>query len=266
MIDVAGQRQQAFALRLGLCARCCAEQHAVILIGMQSLLLASFAAKAQPTERDARIAVCLQAELDDTTHRVIVEQGDDPGDLAGGCAVCQHAVDQLVNVAAQVTQPLDTFGLTQRAGQVHQVDPLQREQVPLGYNANQLAIIDQTNVCNMPPGHCDGCVERAGGGGERSWLRCHYGRDAVIQVSGIIGNQCTQVAQRENARRRLLWIYDDDTADPCFMHLLDCIANAGLWWAADRFAPDQAVQPGIQGVMRSQGFARLFLSLLIDLF
>ena len=90
---------------------------------------------------------------------MVVEQGDDVGDLGRRGAVGQHAFYQLADFAAQVDQGLQPWRMADGAGQVHQIDPLQREQVALGDHAAQALFLDQTHVGDVPFGHGNGGVE-----------------------------------------------------------------------------------------------------------
>ena len=80
-VDELGDGQQALT-NLGRLRRIGRfEQDAVVLIGVQCLLPSPFAAEAQPGKRHAWVAFFGQHQLDDTAHGVVVEQGDDVGDL-----------------------------------------------------------------------------------------------------------------------------------------------------------------------------------------
>ena len=80
-VDPLGQRQQPAADMRSLGGIGGLEKHAVVLVGVQRLLLSTLAAEAQPGERNAWIAHVLDRQLDDAADGVIIEQGDDAGDL-----------------------------------------------------------------------------------------------------------------------------------------------------------------------------------------
>lgn len=64
-------------------------------------------------------------QFDDPTHRVIVEQGDDAGDLRRRGTVGQHVVDQLLDAVADDHQGVDAIGMADGLGQMHEVHALQ---------------------------------------------------------------------------------------------------------------------------------------------
>src|SRR5690606_39601666 len=86
-VHLPGKRQQQLANPLRLLVIRSLEENAVILVRMQGLFAPGFATEAEPGEGDARIAMLTQAELDDPDRGLIVEQGNDVGDLAGRGAV-----------------------------------------------------------------------------------------------------------------------------------------------------------------------------------
>src|SRR5690606_39436059 len=104
LVDVLGQRQQAATQRGGLGCGTGLEHDAVVLVGVQRLLAAAFATETQPAKGHAGVAKFLDAQFDDPAYGVVVEQGDQLGDLRGARAVGQHALDQQANVFAPGNQ------------------------------------------------------------------------------------------------------------------------------------------------------------------
>lgn len=82
-------------------------------------------------------------------------------DLRRRRAVGEHALDQLADLAAQGHQLFDPLRAADGPGQVHQIDPLQGEQVTLGHHAAQALILDQADVSNVPLGHGNRRIEGA---------------------------------------------------------------------------------------------------------
>ncbi|MNN24656.1 hypothetical protein D3C81_1380970 [compost metagenome] len=89
----------------------------------------------------------------------------------------QHALDQLADFAAQRDQGIQAWRMADGARQVHQVDPLQGEQVALRNHTAQASVFHQAYVGDMPLGHGHGCVEGAGLGAEVERLGGHVARD-----------------------------------------------------------------------------------------
>ncbi len=161
LIDLLGDGQQ-LAANLGGVSRVAGfEQNAVVLIGMQRLLAATFAAETQPTERHARVTFLGEHQFDHPAHGVVVEQGDDVGDLGRGCAVRQHPLHQLADLAAHRHQVFQLLGTANGPRQMHQIDPLQGKQVTFRDHAAQTMILDQADVGDVALGHGDRGVEGA---------------------------------------------------------------------------------------------------------
>ena len=81
LVDLLGQRQQHGAPFLSLLGGGSGEHDAVVLIGVQRLLLTPLTAKTQPTERHTRITMLGDTQLDHTAYGVIIEQRNDSSDL-----------------------------------------------------------------------------------------------------------------------------------------------------------------------------------------
>jgi hypothetical protein len=131
---------------------------------------------------------------------VVVEQGDQLGDLRRAGAVGQHAVDQLPHIAAQRRQGLHTAGMADGARQVHQVDTLQAEQVALGNHPAKPLMLNQADVGDMPLGHGNRRIEGAGIRRQMEGRLGHQTVDGLRQVDAI-GHHAAQVAQGKDAQR-----------------------------------------------------------------
>ncbi|MNJ62093.1 hypothetical protein D3C77_579210 [compost metagenome] len=81
LVDVLRQWQQTAADFSGVSGIAGLENDAVVLIGVQGLFAPAFTAKAQPTERHTGIAFFRNRQFDYPADGVIVEQGNDLGDL-----------------------------------------------------------------------------------------------------------------------------------------------------------------------------------------
>src|SRR5690606_21032168 len=103
----------------------CLEQDAVVLIGMKSLLASGFAAKAQPGERNPRSGVRLSTQLDHPAHRLVVQQSNDVGDLAGRRSVSKHTVDQAMDLPAPPDELSHIRAIAYRPRQMDKIHPLQ---------------------------------------------------------------------------------------------------------------------------------------------
>ena len=134
---------------------------------------------------------------------MIVQLGDEMGDLRGRCAVGQHALNQLADFAAQADQGFQPWSMANGTCQMHQVDPLQRKQVTLGNNPTQALIFNQAHVGNMPLRHGDCSVESAVIGAQVERPGGHVQVDGLVEILNAIGNDLTQVAQGENPQRSL---------------------------------------------------------------
>ena len=130
----------------------------------------------------------------------------------------QHAVDQLADVAAQCGEGFDAPGMADGACQVHQIDPLQGEQIAFGDHAAQLPVLYQADVGNVSLGHRDGRVEGAGLRWQVEGVGGHQLADWLLQVDAAAGDGATQIAQGKDAQRMLRGVDDDDAADLLFVH------------------------------------------------
>ena len=124
------------------------------------------------------------------------------------------------------------------AGQVHQVDPLQGEQVPLGHYAAQALVIHQADVGDMPFGHGHGGVEGAGLGLSRT-----AGRSCSASIGAVSSALASATTWRRSRRvkmpREALWIDDDDAADLLFVHQPHGFAQRGVRCAHHRVTHGQ---------------------------
>ncbi len=73
----------------------------------------------------------------------------------------QHAFDQLADFTTNRHQVFHPGCVSNGAGQVHQVDPLQGKQVALGHHATQALVFDQAHMGDVSLGHGDGGIESA---------------------------------------------------------------------------------------------------------
>ncbi|MNJ34450.1 hypothetical protein D3C77_291640 [compost metagenome] len=241
------------------------ENDAVVLIGVQGLFAAAFTAKAQPTERHARVALVLDGQFDHSAHGVVVEQGDDLGDLRRRRPMGQHAFDQLADFTAQRYQAFDARGMANGSGQMDQVDPLQGEQVTLGDHAAQAFVFHQADVGDVPLGHGNGCIEGAGLGAQVERVGGHVAANGLGKVGTGVGHHLAQVAQGEDTNGKALGIDDHDAAHLLFMHQGYRLAQWCLPVAHHRVAHGQFAQAGVERVLRAQGLYRAALDLLVDL-
>ncbi len=194
------------------------EQNAVVLIGVQCLFAAAFAAEAQPAERNAGIAFLGQGQLDHPAHGVVVEQGDDVGDLGRRRTVGQHAFHQLTDFAAQRHQVFHPLGAADGPRQVHQVDPLQGKQITLRDHAAQALILDQADVGDVPLGHGNRGIEGTVVRRQEKRRPGHVPLDGFTEIAGAVGHHMAQVAQGENAQRCFMFIDHHDAADLLLVH------------------------------------------------
>jgi hypothetical protein len=118
---------------------------------------------------------------------VVVEQGDDVGDLRRRRAMSEHALDQLADLTAQADQLFDALGAANRPGQVYQVDPLQGKQIALGDHATQTLILDQTDVGDMPFGHGNCRIERTVIRRQVEGRGCHVALDRFVEITDTGG-------------------------------------------------------------------------------
>lgn len=171
------------------------EQNAVVLVGVQRLLAAAFAAETQPTEWHAGVAFFRQGQLDHPADGVVVEQRNDVGDLGGRRAMSKHTFHQLADFTADCHQVVDPGRVADSAGQVHQVHALQREQVTLGHHAAQALVFDQTHMGDMPFGHGDSGVEGTVVRAQEERRLGHMAVNALAEIAGAVGHHLAQVTQ-----------------------------------------------------------------------
>ncbi|MOA08102.1 hypothetical protein D3C78_1278420 [compost metagenome] len=194
------------------------EQNAVVLIGVQGLLATAFTAEAQPTEWHAGITFFGEGQFDHPAHGVIVEQGNDVGDLCRRRAMGQHAFDQLADFAPQRHQVFHLRCVADGARQVHQVDPLQGKQIALGNHAAQALVLDQADMGDVTLGHGNRRVECTVVRRQEKRRSGHVPFDGFVEISAAVGHGLTQVAQGENTQWHLEFIDHHDAADLLFVH------------------------------------------------
>ncbi|MNN82481.1 hypothetical protein D3C81_1994190 [compost metagenome] len=101
---------------------------------------------------------------------------------------------------------------------MHQVDPLQGEQVALGNHPAQALAIDHADVGDVPLGHGQGGVEGTGLGRQVEGRLGHDLGDGPGQVGAGVGDHPAQIAQGEDAQRPLAGVDDHDAAHLLFVH------------------------------------------------
>ncbi|MNX98263.1 hypothetical protein D3C86_1306640 [compost metagenome] len=265
LVDLLGNGQQ-LAANLGGMGRIPGfEQNAVVLIGVQGLLATAFAAETQPAERHAGVAFFGEGQFDHPAHGVVVEQGDDVGDLRRRRAVGQHALDQLTDFAPQRHQVFHFLGIADGARQVHQVDPLQGKQIALGNHAAQALVLDQADMGNVTLGHGNRRVECTVIRRQEERRPGHVPFDGFVEITAAVGHGLAQVAQGENPQWRLEFIDHHDAADLLFVHQRHGFAQWRLRGACHRVAHGQFAQSGIERILGAQGFHGFLLHLLVDL-
>ena len=245
-VDTLGQRQRATADVRGLGGIGGLEENAVVLVGVQGLLLAPFAAEAQPGERHAWIAHMRDGQFDDPTHRVIVEQGDDAGDLRRRGTVGQHVVDQLLDAGADDHQGVDAIGMADGLGQMHEVHALQGKQVALGDHTAQQAVVHHADMSDMPLGHGDGRIERGGVRRQVERIVGHELGDRLTQVRGARTDGSSQVSQGKDALRMQRFVDDDDAADVLLLHHRHRFVERAGRQAGDGMMQGQLADAGFQ--------------------
>ncbi|MNH15022.1 hypothetical protein D3C79_746280 [compost metagenome] len=212
---------------------------------MQGLFTAPFAAKAQPAERHPRVAAFGQSQFDYPADSVVVEQGDDLGNLGRGGAVCEHALHQLADLATQRHQRVQARCMADGAGQVHEVDPLQGKQVALRDHAAQALVVHQANMGNVSLGHGHGRVEGAGLGAEVEGFDGHVPFDRGTEVGIDSSDHLAQVTQGEDAHRVTLRIDHHDAADLLLVHRPHGVAQRRVRGADHRVTHGQFTQRGV---------------------
>ncbi|MND62412.1 hypothetical protein D3C80_536960 [compost metagenome] len=265
VVDQLGQGQQHLADLGSMGGVAGFEQDAVVLVGVQGLFTPPFAAKAQPAERDTRVALLCNGQFDDPADHVVIEQGDDLGDLAGGGAVGQHALDQLTDITAQGSQAFDAWGMANGAGEVYQVNPLQGKQIAFGHHAAQALFLDQAHMGDMPFGHGDGGIKSAGIGAQGKRCLGHVSVDGFAQLGAGVGNHLTQIAQGKDPQGGLLCVDDHDAADLLLVHLFHRLAQRRVRRAGDRMAHRQFAQACVERILGAQAFHGATLHLQVDL-
>ena len=147
-IDALRQRQQGFAQAIGLAAPGQHKQDAVVLIGLEGLLLATLAAERQPGKGQVRRARFRQHQFDSAACHVVVEQRDDLRELGDRDALRQHLVDQPVNIARVARQTGDIRRLGDNPRQPGEPDALQGEQIALRHDSAQPAFLHHAHMTN----------------------------------------------------------------------------------------------------------------------
>ncbi|MND76091.1 hypothetical protein D3C80_677280 [compost metagenome] len=158
----------------------------------------------------------------------------------------QHALDQLADLAAQRHQAFDPGGMANGPGQVHQVDPLQGEQIAFGNHATQALVLDQADMGDVTFSHGNGGIERTGLGAQVERLNRHMAGNRLGKIGAGISHHLAQVAQGENADWKALRVDDDDAADLLLVHQRHGFAQRCLRFADNRVAHGQFAQAGIE--------------------
>ncbi|MNG95585.1 hypothetical protein D3C79_546250 [compost metagenome] len=177
----------------------------------------------------------------------------------------QHALDQLADFAAQRDQGIQAWRMADGARQVHQVDPLQGEQVALRNHTAQASVFHQAYVGDMPLGHGHGCVEGAGLGAEVERLGGHVPRDGRAQVGIGRSHHLAQVAQGKDTGGVALRVDHHDAADLLLVHQPHGVAQRRVGAAHHRVAHGQFTQWRVQRILGAEGFHRALAYLLVDL-
>ena len=260
-----GQRQQAAANGRGVGRIGGVEEDAVVLVCIHGLLAPAFAAKAQPGKGHAGVAKGLDTQFDHPAHGVVVELGDQLGDLGRGRPVGEHVIDQLLDVAAQRRQGFQLAGMADAARQVDQVDALQGKQVALGNHPAQAAVLHQADMGDVSLGHRHRRIEGAGLGRQGEGLLGHQLSDWLVEVAATVSYHPAQVAQGKNAQGFELLVGDHHAAHMLLVHQPYGFAQWRLRPAADRLLHRQLAQARLQRILRAEGLGGVQLDLLVDL-
>ena len=110
-------------------------------------------------------------------------------------------------------------GSANGSSQVHQVYPLKREQIPLGYHANQAVLfVDHTQMGKMVFRHQHCRLKGVRCGGQATGIACHHLTNGRVEGAFFLSDHGAQVAQRENAGGMAIVIGDNDAAHIILVH------------------------------------------------
>ena len=217
------------------------------------MFLPTFASECQPGERDAGV-VLLDVQFQDPSYSDIVQGGNDFYHLTGIGPVSEHRVHQPGHILTEADQGAEMTGSANGPGKVDQIDPLKREQITLGYHANQsVLVIHHANVSKVMLCHQHGGFKSICVGCEAAGVPGHDLADRRVQRALLLCHHGAQVPEGEYTRRMPFVIGDHDAPDTVFVHARNRFSDREVRRADDGVANSVTFQRGVQRVTGTNG-------------
>ncbi len=216
------------------------EQQPVVLVGGEGLLEPALAAEGEPAPADAVERVPLAHQLDQPLADAVVEHRDEQRQPFRRHPFLDQRAGQAAHPTGQRGQRLDVARQADLQRQFAEPEPLQREQGPLGDDADQPVLVGDQHVPDPVLDHQQRrfvrrCVRRQG-----QRLGDHQPGDRLVEVE--VRHRPQQVALGEHAERPAVTVDDDDGADMGFVHPLQGGADGEGLIADHRLAAQQGAQ------------------------
>ena len=192
----------------------------------------------------------LELEVDDAGGEHVVQGGDEARDLLGADALVDHPLGELPDVAGDAHQLVDRQGMADVAADGAQADLLEREQISLGDDTDELPILDQGHVANAVLLHGERRFERGRIRRETDHAGAHHRPHRPPERARLQRHVLQQIVQREDAERPILRIAHEHRADVLRLHEIDDLGERRIRSTAHGWPPGQRRERAAERLLR----------------
>ena len=127
----------------------------IVLVRLEGLLLAAFAAEGYPAERHRRAPHLLFRDLEHFADHAVVQFRYDPGDVAGLCAFLQQEPHHPVDLHGHRNKPFDALLAFQVLGEGQGRRALEQHEVVVREDPLEMTLLDHKDVVDIVLDHLE---------------------------------------------------------------------------------------------------------------